>query len=507
VSGRRVLAIGLDGYELSLAERWIAEGLLPEMRRLRDRSARFLLDHGHDKYSGLAWEHVSTGRTPAALERWSAVRFDPSSYGLAQEPTVSAPFLADLACASVIVDLPYCDLSLAPRLRGLTSWGAHDPGVAPASRPHDLHAEIARRFGPYPASEHVYGFYWQSAARTRLAAAALARAVDCRAAAARWLLAERCPDWDLGVVVVSEAHSAIEAMWHGVDRAHPLHGLPSAAAAGEGLRRVYAAIDALVGALGSAFPDAAVLLFSMHGMGANEADVAGMVLLGELLHRASFGTPWLRQPEWRARTAQGVPLLAEDEDWHSVMMSAVPMAAAIPASNLDWMPAARYRVHWPAMPAFALPAYYDGRVRINLQGREGRGVVPLARYQAVRDEVAALVRECRDPLRGESVVAEVHHPGKHPYQIGPTESDLTILWRGAPLGLVHPRLGTIGPVPFRRTGGHTGGWGFAYLAGTEAPQGDHGVASSFDVVPTLVELLGERVSGRVSGRPLLARGG
>ena len=57
----------------------------------------------------------------------------------------------------------------------------------------------------------------------------LARAHEREHARWRWLLGERLPDWALALVIVSEAHSAIEGLWHGVDATrHPLHGLPSA---------------------------------------------------------------------------------------------------------------------------------------------------------------------------------------------------------------------------------------------------------------------------------------
>ena len=45
------------------------------------------------------------------------------------------------------------------------------------------------------------------------------------------LCTERLPGWDLAIMVVSEFHSAIEALWHGYDPAHPLHHLPSVASA------------------------------------------------------------------------------------------------------------------------------------------------------------------------------------------------------------------------------------------------------------------------------------
>jgi hypothetical protein len=239
-------------------------------------------------------------------------------------------------------------------------------------------------------------------------------------------------------------------------------------------------------------------------MGPNDGDVPGMVLLAELLYRHSFGEPYLRERAWKAYTPEGVPLLGEKQDWHLELLAALPTAPT-PASNLDWMPVARYRCFWPQMQAFALPVFADGRVRINLQGREAQGVVPRERYAAVRDEVVELVRACREALHGEGAVKHVYYPEKDPLSIGPSEADLYIEWRGLPLGFVHPRLGRIGPIPYRRTGGHTGGNGFAYLAGAGMPSGDHGTANSIDVVPTIIDLLGEPRPLAISGRSLLGR--
>ena len=62
----------------------------------------------------------------------------------------------------------------------------------------------------------------------------------------------------------------------------------------------------------------------------------------------------------------------------------------------------------------------------------------------------------------------------------------------------------MGPVPVRRTGGHTGRHGVAYLAAPAVAPGDRGIRSSFDVVPTLVQLLGCPPLAGVTGTSLLA---
>ncbi len=526
----RVLAIGLDGFEITLAERFVSEGLMPHFERITARSLRARLDHGADKFSGLAWEHVSGGRAPSDGARWSAVTFDKARYTARQQDTLYRPFLADLALRSVVADLPYCDLGAAPNVQGFTGWGAHDPGVQPACRPESLRTEIEQRFGAYPAPEWIYGFCWPSSERTRRASEALTRAVNVRSEATRWLLGERLPEWDLAVAVVSETHSAIEPLWHGVDASHPLHGLPSAAQAAAGLRDVYRATDNLIGTMAAAFPDATLVLFAMHGMGINNADVPAMALLPELLHRYAFGRPHMKQGRWTGRLSDGTPLLGEHETWEQAVADIVPLGTEVddrrvlrrlldrvtgaprarariatddPAA-MAWMPATRYQSFWPAMRAFALPSFYDGRIRVNLAGRESRGIVQPSEYRSTVDALVKLLEECRDAITGERVVEEIIRHDGDPALVGPSQADLTIMWRGSALGLTHRSFGTIGPVPWRRTGGHSGAHGILHVSGQDIPVGDAAPASSFDVVPTLVALTGATPPPNLSGQVLPA---
>ena len=375
----------------------------------------------------------------------------------------------------------------------------------------------------------------------------LAHACDVRARATRWLLAERLPDWDLALVAVSEPHSAIEGLWHGIDPSHPLHGVSSSGVAREGLVSVYRATDRLIGGLAEAFPDVTLVVFSMGGMGPNTSDVPSMLLLPELAYRHAFGEALFRQPEaWAVGPATG-PILDETEDWYRALLGNLPPprprvapppvdwrlpararrfasrvlgrlgpprrpAAAGPRSRarqtIDWMPAARYQPYWSRMPFFALPSFYDGRIRINLKGRERHGLVPASRYRATCDEIEALLRACRDPITGEGVVDRVERPGERdPMALGRSESDLVVVWKSVLSAIDHPRLGRMGPIPLRRPGGHTGQYGMAYLRGDGIAVGDHGVRSSYDVVPTICTLATGTVPGGLSGRNLLAGGG
>ncbi|MEO8667318.1 MAG: alkaline phosphatase family protein [Bauldia sp.] len=509
-----------------MVEPLVKEGHLPNISRLAARSARFRLDHMRAKYTGLAWEHFSTGRSPENQRRWSAVGFDPVTYSIDQPVTGAEPFAASLPCKVAVFDIPYFHLRQASNAVGVTNWGAHDPGTEALSRPEGLRAELDGRFGDYPAPEWIYGFSWPSVEKTRAAGQALCKAVKTRSDAARWLLAERVPDWQLAIVAVSESHSAIEQFWHGMDPSHQLHSVPSAPHARQALVDVYKAIDELIGTLETAFPDATLVLFSMHGMGENKSDLTAMFLVPELLYRHAFGRPYARQETWPAHLPDGTPIFREDGDWEKVMRKVVPwprvsgttmarlgrlfgsrraMPGRAQAANIGWMPAARYSTFWPSMPAFALPAYYDTWVRLNVEGREANGRVPIGRYEQTRKEIVDLIAQCRDPIYGHEVIESVGFPDKPPAEIGATESDIYISFAARTTGLRHPTLGTVGPVPHRRTGGHTGDWGFLYVAGPDAEPGDRGVANAFDVVPTIIELLGAPPRPDLSGASLMHR--
>ncbi len=123
MSKRRVLVIGLDGLEWSVAQALLAKGELPHLASLQAQSARFLLEHGKSaKRTGLAWEHVATGLSPEDAERFAAVSFDARDYAVWQEGTSRPPFVAKLRAKTVVFDPPYFDLARAPqraRSRGL----------------------------------------------------------------------------------------------------------------------------------------------------------------------------------------------------------------------------------------------------------------------------------------------------------------------------------------------------------------------------------------------------
>lgn len=528
-----LLVLGLDGYDPIVGKQLMAEGKLPHLERLAETSAVVDLDHGEAKRTGLAWEHFATGLNPSDANRFSAVDFDPDSYSCIQSGTRLPPFTQDIGRKVVIFDAPYFDLAQSPDTNGLVGWGAHDPGVAPTSKPAAMAKQVRQKFGDYPAKQWIYGHTWPSPENTRRSGEDLTRATRLRAKIAKWMLTEQQPDWELAVVVVSELHSATEALWHGVDPSHPLADAPSASAAGKALVDVYEAVDELVGELLAALPNAGVIAFNMHGMGSNTADVPSMALLPELMYRRHFGKALLQAPS--PDPIVGLAMPPEQEDWSNTMRRYLPHVDADPTNkpattrvltpkiraqvkkllapmlpprhlklSLGWMPTAWYASYWSDMDAFAFPAFYDGQIRVNLAGREARGCVDPADYANKLDELEQVLWGCLHPTTGSKLVRTiVRNHRNDPLQLGPTEADLIIVWDGITDSIRHEKYGLIGPFPYRRPGGHTGGHGIALIRGANVAPSQHLQRSAFDVVPSILDWLDVTDRKTISGESFL----
>jgi predicted AlkP superfamily phosphohydrolase/phosphomutase len=346
--------------------------------------------------------------------------------------------------------------------------------------------------------------------------------------------------WDLFLTYFSELHSAQHYFWHLSQPDHPLHA--SLARPGEDpLLDVFTAVDAAVGQILAVAPqDARVLIFSDHGMESNSTDVPSTVLLPELLYRLAFpgkyglakgrpGTPpppmirlrrnrswrsslydlkhdgnpvtrWLRRilpTAWfhyrieKRLGLDGVPLCPED----------CPLGAQPPM----W-----YSPAWPSMRAFALPSFSEGYVRLNVKGREARGLVDPADYDRTCEEIEADLRQLVNARTGNPMVKDVVRTRKDPWnarQPGdrPSDADLIVVWSNEPADVVdHPRAGRIGPVPFKRSGSHVHR-GFFMAKGPGIEEGARlPEKHALDLAPTILSLIGAAFPAHFDGQPILS---
>jgi predicted AlkP superfamily phosphohydrolase/phosphomutase len=541
----RVAAVAIDAAEWWLVERLMREGRLPHLSRIRDEAVQCRLRTDIAYRSELVWRRFLTGGDPAGGNLWApGAVFRPESYA---SYSVGAPdgepFYAFGPRRKVIAfDLIHSTIEDGVEGIQVTAWGAHSPQYPRSSRPNGLLREIDARFGVNPAFGNDFDIGWFAPRYIDNLTEASLVGTRRRTQVAEWL--QRCvPDWDLLLVCMSEVHSTGHHLWHGVDQRHPLYGTATSEQAGRRMTQVLEATDEAVGTLAAALPpDTALVVFALHGMQPAD-DLVSTVLVPELLHRQRFNRALLRDPDhevWRRRGCP--PVVPRPEDtWHGYMRSRFTDGPTDRARNLarsflpsrayeglrklagkdPWQPlgalatpippeveptpevrkafdkpfeyqvASWYQRHWPAMPAFALPSFADGHIRINLIGREARGVVHPDDYDRACEDAMRLLSSCRDARTGQPVVGDVVRLRKEdPFDPGGPDADLLVLWNGAPDALVHPALGVVGPYPHMRTSAHSAN-GFALVRGPGIAPRDLGERPARDLTPTLFQLLGE----------------
>ncbi len=549
----KLAAIGIDAAEYTLVERLMAGGKLPNLRALAERSARFKLENDPTYRSDLAWVRFLTGRSAAALGWYGVLDFDPVTYAVAGHGTLEAtPFYAFPDRRTIAFDLPGSVIDDGVSGVQVTGWGTHSPQWWRASSPAGVLREIDARFGTNPAFGNEHDITWHEPGRIDALAAASRTGLRRRIDAFQWLT-EANPDCDLLLTAASEVHTMCHHLWFAVDDTHPLHGVaPTTDLAQQRVVDTFVDVDEAVGRVVAGLPpDAVVVVFALHGMQPAD-DVAATVLLPELLHRFHLGRRALRNEDIDAWRAAGCPprLLEAGMPWHRYVRDRFHDGPAdlvrrvgrmappslyrlarraagkpplydpgeLPAQtppevdlssvgrwhhdDIDWSVTSWYRRHWPAMPWFALPTFDDALLRINLAGRESRGMVPQTDYARACADATAFVRELVDGRTGQPAVAEVIPlRASDPFDRRGPNADLLVRWQGAPDALLHPTLGAVGPVPHARTGGHSAN-GFAFVAGPGIDPGDRGVRPAADLTPTLVALMGAHHPG-VEGTPLL----
>jgi predicted AlkP superfamily phosphohydrolase/phosphomutase len=543
----RVAAIAIDAAERWYVEQLLAQGKLPNLAALRARGVWAELETPKPYRSEVVWARFLTGDEPLETKDWATCStFDPATYRQASNPASGkTPFFA-LGDEATVVALDLIHSRPADGVRGsqVVAWGCHSPQWPRSSSPAGLLTEIDRRFGINPAFENEFAFGWHTPDFLRELGEACLVGVRRRVDIAEWLITDRQPDWDLFLTCLSELHIVGHQMWHGVDPSHPLHGVATSDVAGALVERTMVAMDEAIGRLvQAAGDDTAVVVFALHGQEPAD-DIVSTILLPELLARRYLGRAFLASPGQAAWRAAGCPPLVPEPGayigdvplyafadtlpqrlrrfghrllpqslWERARRLAgrpdrLPIAVLPDRTGPEvlevdeatfeaycepttYQPAAWYRRHWHEMRAFAMPSFADGHIRINLEGREANGVVAAGDYEAAMAEVEELLRACRDPRTGESIVSElIRLRAGDPFDPDGPDADMLVVFQGGSDAIEHPDLGTIGPFPQERMSIHSSeGW--ALVAGPGLAPGELGRHPSRALTPTILELLGK----------------
>jgi len=532
---RRVVAIGLDSADAALVSKWTDAGVLPEIAALMKASAHGRLEGTSGYTAETPWTTVLTGCWPKTTGYWTPIKYSPD-YSVKEVAAYDyqdiGPFYDYFGGRRVVAfDVPHARASARANGVQILAWGAHSPQGPSESVPGPLLSDIVRKFGAHPTLRADDILIGQTRRHGRALERDLIEGIGRRTKAALALMSSE--DWDLFFVVYGEAHSGGHGFWHLSDPGHPLHSR-EAVPGHDPLLNIYKALDDAVGTLQRVLPaDACLMLLSQEGMKTNSADLPSWVFLPELLYRWCFGG---REALARGDRASPLPTLSGgSEDWiravWATRASGGPLVRLIerhvglraswlmrglfrkePAlrhplgyRSLCYMPQVWYAPSWPKMKAFALPSFSEGNVRINVRGRESKGIVAPEDFAKTLDEIEALVAGLRDVRTGQPILREVIRERAAPFDnpSGP-DADIVFLWQPNPADTVDAgALGRIGPLPLRRSGDHHR-TGFFAVSGAGINPGTLGDGDLIDLAPTILELLDIPRPNHLEGRSRVA---
>jgi predicted AlkP superfamily phosphohydrolase/phosphomutase len=518
-----VLALGIDAANPDLLQRWARDGTLPNLGSLIRRGLVGRTRSMEGFFVGSTWPSFYTGVTPARHGFHYLVQLRPGSYQY-HRPADGAfvrgdPFWTVLSRAGrriAVVDVPLSRLDADILGLHIVEWGGHDAVFGFQTRPPELRDEIAGRLGGHPLGHTCDAVRRTPPEYVRLTDE-LVRGARARAGLTRHLLG--AGGWDLFLQVFTESHCAGHQCWHLHDPAHPGHDAALAAAVGDPVRRVYAAIDQAIGEIIADQDDGLVIVFTLHGM---SHWFGAHFLLPEILFRLGAAQP---APESGTPAPRGAPRLARAaaaRAWRALPRGIRGILSPLRAHGRregEAAPLPTIGVDPARSRCFAVSnGLATGGIRLNLIGREPQGVLaPGLEADAFCTRLAAelleIVREDTGrPLIGRVVRTAELYAGDHLANL----PDLLVDWDdGTPTGsaeinggagsVVRARSPKIGAVEginrYTRTGEHRIE-GLLVAAGPGIEPGRlNRAVSVLDFAPTFTRLLGVELAD-CDGRPI-----
>ena len=544
-----VIAIGLDAADPNLIEKWMAEGHLPNLSQIKQQGIYSRLHNSVNYQGGSAefssteplWVMMATGCLPDKTGFWDTVTYDPENYKIGCDPVYGGydyqeykPFyaLGDRYRVAAF-DVPVTRVS--PGVNGIqiTGWGGHHPFYPSESEPTEILPSILEQYGENPVYRRDNGIWWDKK-YFNWVTSSVEKSVATRAKICREILQQ--DNWDLFITGFGETHTLGHDLYNMSQPDHPLYNYTNKMKTlGDPMLKGFQQVDQAVGEiLASAPENASVVLFAVHGMGANLTDLLSMMLLPEVLYRFNFpgkaalGYGDINKPVppvitnnirngWSAEVWRQAyepnPLKKLWQTWtHKKLLRAEQNGILSPHPllqnnvELGWMPAAWYAPLWPKMKAFALPAYADGHIRINLKGRDRDGIVEPTEYDTLCSKITEILYRLQDGRSKQPLVKQVVRTRKSSLDNDPKlpDPDLVVVWHEIPTDVIDsPDIGRIGPITYNRPGGHReNGFLLAKGPGMEA-NSNLSTGRAVDVGATILNLMGASIPDYFDGKPLL----
>lgn len=362
---KKLFVIGLDCADPVLVfDRWADE--LPNLKKLMEAGTYGELESTVPPITVPAWTCMLTGKDPGELGFYgfrNRANYSYDQMSIATSTAVKFPRVWEWASAAgkrvIVIGVPQ---TYPPRpVNGLLVTSFLTPSTfSDYTYPKEFKAEIARVVGDYMLDVRDFrtedkGYLLQQ----------IYEMTEKRCKLVKHLLRTRAGQWDFFMWVEMGPDRIHHGLWKYTDPRHPKYepGNPYESS----IRDYYRYLDREIGEMLALLPeDAAVLVMSDHGA----QPLMGGICINEWLMREGYLT--LADEEYMPGNRRKI---VTDE-----LCDVQKPQAGQP------IPLEKVEIDWTKTRAWAAGGYY-GRLFLNVQGREPKGVIPADQYEATRDEL------------------------------------------------------------------------------------------------------------------------
>ena len=479
----RVLTIGIDGGEMSLIDKWIDEGELPNFKKIRENGTSGPLRSTIPPITGAAWSSFQTGTNPGKHGAFNWFKRSEGVYDAEpvtaldiKEPTlwrILNKFEKKVGLIGVPVTTPpeKVENFMIPGL--LTTKNA-----STQSYPADLidHVkEIAPDF-KFSPKEWTRGYIVEDWVDEMI------EDIKQKTKLTKQLMKEQ--DWHFFMVHFMETDQVQHYLWHELDKP-PYH-----------IKRVYKAIDNAIGELKEFLDDEdTLLIMSDHGFGELKYNFhidTWLLHEGYINLKKNFITQF-KKLFFKSGFTKEALLPIGEYIYPPLRKLGVVETAVDLASNpmLDWLFISSNNVNWKKSLAYSHSEI--GHIFLNIKGRDPEGVIEPEEADQIRDEIIEKLRNFENPFTGKKVTSEIYK-GEEVYHGKMTENapdivfipdDMSILGKGAYQFLSNKNVSKS-----QNQTGHHRMDGIFFAEGPDINQGNEiKGAHIMDIAPTVLYLL------------------
>lgn len=399
----KVVVVGLDGAEFTLVQRWMDEGYLPNLARIRREGA-----HGHLRstippITPAAWTGFLTGKNPGktgVYDFYQVRREDYALYYPNARDNKAETIQEILSEAGVSVGLVNVPMTYPPvPVNGyvIPGLGAPDKERADFGYPLDFLGKV----------EKETGIRYRILAEPRARKTAEPELVQ----SARTLFEERRAfvghllksyATDFFATVISETDVFAHYFWKHMDADHPEHTPEGERLYGNVILETYRSADALIGEWGDACPpDSYFFVVSDHGMGPfyyapdylDYLGYRGWMKLRVGKPTSAAMLPWLVGLYGLWRLGRGLYEAGKRMlPWgiRHTLNRIFPRVRRLVGTNFSILDL----IDWDRTKVYICDPRNVGYLFINLEGREPRGIVPPSEYgpliRAIKEDLLSM---------------------------------------------------------------------------------------------------------------------